>query len=114
VDAAEGAMEWPPEATEHARRELLDVLRRIRELLDHPDANFLWSSWEDADEALAEVDPLIQALEGGRLPARFSIDILFLPTGPLQETAMSSGWGDEFLSLASRCDGALAILYPRA
>jgi hypothetical protein len=106
-------MDWPPQAVEHARRELLDVLRRVRERLAHPDADFLWSSWEDADAALAEVDPLIQAMEGGRLPARFSIDILFLPTGPLQETAMSSGWGDEFLSLASRCDGALAILYAR-
>ena len=106
-------MDWPPQAVEHARRELLDVLRRIRELLAHPDADFLWSSWEDAEAALAEVDPLIHALESGGRPARFSIDILFAPTGPLQETAMSSGWGDEFLSLASRCDGALAILYAR-
>jgi hypothetical protein len=106
-------MDWPAEAVEVARRELLDVLRRIRELLAHPDADFLWSSWEDANAALAEVDPLIHGLERGSLPVRFSIDILFAPTGPLQETAMSSGWGDEFLPLASRCDGALAILYAR-
>lgn len=107
-------MDWPPRATEHARRELLGVLRQVRERLAHPGADFLWSSWEDADAALAEVDPLIHGLERGALPARFSIDILFAPTGPLQETAMSSGWGDEFLTLASRCDGALAILYRRA
>jgi hypothetical protein len=111
VDGAEGAMEWPPEAAEPARRELLDVLRRIREQLAHPNADFLWSSWEDADAALAEVDPLIHSLESGGRPARFSIDILFAPTGPLQETAISSGWGDEFLELGSRCDGALTIVY---
>ena len=108
------AADWPPEAVEHARRELLDVLRQVRERLASPDADFLWSSWEDADTALAEVDPLIHSLEAGALPARFSIDILFAPTGPLQETAMSSGWGDEFLTLADRCDGALAILYRKA
>ena len=106
-------MTWPAEAGEHARRELLEVLRRIRELLADPDADFTWSSWEDTDAALAEVDPLIHSLENGSLPARFSIEILFAPTGPIQETAMSSGWGDEFLALASRCDGALAILYAR-
>ncbi|HEU4885929.1 MAG TPA: hypothetical protein VFT45_27070 [Longimicrobium sp.] len=106
-------MAWPAEAWEIARRELLVVMREIRARLASPDADFLWSSWEDADAALAEVDPLIHDLENGSLPARFSIDILFAPTGPLQETAMSSGWGDEFLALASRCDGALAILYAR-
>lgn len=104
-------MDWPPQAVEVARRELLDVLRRVRALLAAPDADFLWSSWQDADVAIAEVDPLIHSLEGGGRPGRFSIDILFAPTGPLQETAMSSGWGGGFLELASRCDGALAIVY---
>jgi hypothetical protein len=104
-------MDWPAEAREIARRELLDALREVRALLARPDNDFLWSSWEDADEALAEMDGLIHPLEAGRLPDRFAISILFAPTGPLQETAMSSGWSDEFLALASRCDGALAILY---
>jgi hypothetical protein len=104
-------MDWPAEAREIARRELLDALREVRALLARPDNDFLWSSWEDADEALAEIDGPIHALESGRLPDRFTLSVLFAPTGPLQETALSSGWGDEFLALASRCDGALAILY---
>ena len=59
------------------RRELLDVLRETRAMLARPDNEFMWSSWEDADAALSEVDGLIERLEAGGLPYRTSITILF-------------------------------------
>ena len=34
--------------------------------------------------------------------------VLFLPTGPIQEVSLSSGWGDEFVALADRFDAAAA------
>lgn len=104
-------MDWPPEAREIARRELVTVLREIRALLARPDNDFTWSSWEDERAALGEVDYLVRRIDSGRLPPRSDVSILLAPTGPLQETALASGWGDEFLDLASRCDGALAIVY---
>ena|GEM_PF-1241951 len=95
------------------RRELLHVLRETRAMLARPGNDFIWSSWEDADAALAEVDGLIERIEAGGLPFRIAISILFAVTGPIQETAMSSGWGDEFLALAERCDAAVAAVYGR-
>jgi hypothetical protein len=95
------------------RRELLEVLRETRAMLARPDNEFMWSSWEDGDAALAEMDALIERLEAGGLPFRTAITILFTVTGPIQETAMSSGWGDEFLVLADRCDAAVAAVYSR-
>jgi hypothetical protein len=65
----------------------------------------------DADAAVEEVDGLIGELESGRLPARLAISVLFAPTGPIQETAISSGWGNAFLALADRCDAALDTAY---
>jgi len=93
------------------RRELLEVLRQTRALLARPDNEFMWSSWEDGDAALAEVDGLIERIEAGGLPFRAAITLLFTVTGPIQETAISSGWGDEFLVLADRCDAAVAAVY---
>lgn len=93
------------------RSELLDVLRDTRAMLALPDNEFMWSSWLDADHALAEVDALIERLEAGGLPDRGAISILFAVTGPVQETAISSGWGDDFLALADRCDAAVARVY---
>jgi hypothetical protein len=34
--------------------------------------------------------------------------VLFLPTGPIQEVSLSSGWAQEFLDLADRYDQAVA------
>jgi hypothetical protein len=43
----------------------------------------------------------------GRVPGA-AISFLILPTGPLQELSLDSGWGDEFVALAARIDAALA------
>lgn len=93
------------------RRELVEVLREARALLARPGNDFDWSSWRDADHALEEVDGLIRQIEAGRLPDRGGVSILFVPTGPMQEAALSSGWGNEFLAVANRCDAAVEKVY---
>jgi hypothetical protein len=93
------------------RQELASVLREARSLLARPGNDFAWSSWADAGAALAEVDGLIAALDAGRLPSRLRVSVLFAPTGPIQEVSLSSGWADEFLALAARCDAAIEAAY---
>ena len=96
---------------EEGSRELLGVIRNARSLLLRPGNNFECSSWEDADAALWEVDGLIAVMASGRLPSRLGISVLFAPTGPIQEVSIRSGWADEFLDLASRCDAAVEAVY---
>lgn len=88
------------------RSELLDILRQSRELLARPSNCFDWSSWEDAEDSLREMDALIETLAFGGLPDRLVLSVLFAPTGPIQEVGLSSGWAYEFLSLAERFDRA--------
>lgn len=94
-----------------ARRELIEVLRQARVLLDLPGNDFAWSSWEDAVAALGEIDGLISRLEASVLPARLDVSVLFAPTGPIQEVSLSSGWAREFLALAERFDEVERQLY---
>jgi hypothetical protein len=87
---------------------LAAVLRRVSQLLADDDVDTSWSSYE-ADELRDEVGHLLARAESGRplSAAEWRLaQYLFLPTGPLQETAISSGWGDEFLELAERADEA--------
>lgn len=93
------------------RQELVEVLREARALLARPGNDFDWSSWRDANHALQEVDGLIRQIASGRLPDRGDLSILFVPTGPMQEAALSSGWGNEFLAVANRCDAAVEKVY---
>ena len=86
---------------------LLAVLEETRELLARPDNDFSWSSWNDGEEALWEIDALmVRVREGDWIEALISV--LYAPTGPIQEVSLSSGWGTEFLSLADRIDALLA------
>ncbi|MBJ8339520.1 hypothetical protein JGU71_11545 [Antrihabitans sp. YC3-6] len=96
--------------TADPRAELLAVFDDLRALLSQPDNDFSWSSWFGADDALAEVDEISAAIRAARTAAdlpKFEIRSLFVPTGPVQEVSLSSGWGARFLTLADRCDAAL-------
>ncbi len=88
-----------------------DVLSAARDLLVSPTTNFAWSTWPDLDAALTEIDGLIAQLGCRTRPERLTLDVLFAPTGPLQEVSLSSGWGDEFLVLAEQYDSAARALY---
>jgi hypothetical protein len=89
--------------------ELAAVLRRIAELLSRPDVDTAWSGYEP-DELRSEIDSFLEGAETG-LPldeaGRARLRLLFAPTGALQETSLSSGWGGEFVELATRFDDAV-------
>jgi hypothetical protein len=95
-----------------AFQDLLNILMEARALLARPDNDFSRSSWHDADHALAEIDGLTSQFHAGKLPTHLAISILFAPTGPMQETSLSSGWSQEFLILASRFDHLEAKIWP--
>lgn len=91
--------------------QMIDVLRAARELVLRPNNDFAWSSWDDARAASVELDELIALLTRGVLPERLALEVLFAPTGPIQEVSLSSGWADEFLALAERFDAVARGLY---
>ena len=85
---------------------LTDVLRSAVELLSLSDNDFSWSSWENRDAAVAEVQSMLALLECGALPDRVSVSVLFTVTGPIQEVSLSSGWAETFVKVAERFDRA--------
>jgi hypothetical protein len=92
---------------------LIAALREARELLARADNEFAWSSWADAAAALKEIDGLIARIERDDLPKRIEMDLLFAPTGDIQEVSVSSGWGQDFLRVAARYDAAAEIAFGR-
>ena len=88
------------------RRELLEVLKDARAFLALPGNDFVYSHWENAGQALREMDTFIATIEAGVLPARLDLAVLFAPTGSIQEVSIASGWAQQYLALASRFDAA--------
>jgi hypothetical protein len=89
------------------RNALLQVLREIRALLALPENSFVCSSWANEEAAITEIDGLIQCLCNGAKPDPSQLDVLFAPTGPIQEVSFSGGWAEAFLELAERFDEAM-------
>ena len=87
---------------------LISVFEDARKLLANPGNDFSWSSWVDARDAIEEVDGILSALRAGVLPEELTMEVLFAPTGPIQEVSLSSGWGKEFIALSERFDEAMA------
>lgn len=85
---------------------LLAVLRDAKALVCRKGNDFSWSSWVDEADAVQELDGHIARLEKGDRSQAGDIRVLFLPTGPMQELALNSGWEAEFLELADRYDEA--------
>ena len=88
---------------------LIAIFEEARAWVAHPDNDFSWSSWIDGNDAVQELDSLLMTLRAGKRPAQGHMEVLFAPTGPMQEVSLSSGWGQEFLALAQRFDAALSV-----
>ena len=86
--------------------ELVRVFDEARRLVEMSENDFSWSSWRDGEHALTEIDAIRGELLDAKLP--INAKVLFLPTGPLQEVSLSSGWGDRLLWLADWFDDALS------
>lgn len=89
---------------------LIDVLTEVRAMLDRPDNDFSWSRWKDGASAVAEIDTILTRIEAAETIKLMPLQVLFAPTGSLQEVSIESGWAEEFIGLASRFDDAIADL----
>lgn len=90
---------------------LIFVILETRQYLAREGNDYSWSSWNDQEQALSEIDSILAQLKAGSVP---DIEVLFAPTGPIQEVSISSGWSREYLELARRFDEAYAIARDRS
>jgi hypothetical protein len=70
---------------------LISVFEETRELIADPDNDFAWSAWAGREDALAELDGILSSLRCGVLPQSWSMEVLYAPTGPIQEVSLSAG-----------------------
>jgi hypothetical protein len=96
---------------ERAISDLIKMLNNTRDFLSRPENDFVYSGWDNVQDALEEFDTLIARLRKNDLPSRLELSVLFAPTGPIQELSVRSGWGDECLVLANEFDAALEDVY---
>ncbi|MFX3633579.1 MAG: hypothetical protein ACE3L7_24825 [Candidatus Pristimantibacillus sp.] len=83
---------------------LVDLLWEVRKLIDSPDTDVTWSNYRSVEEALSALNTYINRLNKGDKSVFSEIQLLFAPTGSLQEISISNGWSNEYIELSSRFD----------
>jgi hypothetical protein len=86
---------------------LIAVFTEAKIFLSMEGNDYSWSSWVDAEAAVKEIDGIIATLQRGILPDAVLMRALFAATGPIQEVSLSSGWAEQFLTLAKSFDAAI-------
>ena len=94
---------WPfPKSSAKNSQRFREVLAEIRERIDRSEESD-WTPFTPA-EVSADLAAAISRLDEGAAIDVRHLAMLFAPTGPIQEIAMSSGWADEYLKLSSEFD----------
>ena len=86
----------------NTNNELQAVLERCRDCVS-ASVDSAWSSL-DVAEIYETLDTTIRRLETHQSISKNNLRFLFSPTGPLQDTSISNGWGEEYLILAAQFD----------
>jgi hypothetical protein len=88
-------------------QDVIDILNEVIRIIESGEANVTWPGYGTVDDALLDLADHIDRLAQNDLSKRKELEILFAPTGALQEISLSSGWSEQFLSMAERFDRAM-------
>ena len=86
---------------------VIKVLKKTKAIIKVTDINVAWSRFESEEEVIEALDDHMEKLISHDFSAIWDLILLFAPTGSLQEISISSGWGAEYLTLASEFDTAI-------
>ena len=89
---------------------LIKLLNKIIELVSTRDTNMVWSTYDTKEVLILELKNYIQRLQNNDFSPIEQLISLFLPTGDLQEIAISSGWGEEYLSISKKFDDLIQVI----
>jgi len=85
----------------------VEQISRLVHLLSLPSTDVCWSTYNNASEAIDELKLLKIGIEKQDKNAIDRMLLLLAPTASLQEISLSSGWGEEFLTIAEILETAL-------
>ncbi len=90
------------------RDELVALLEKVKELVDNSEES-IWAGLSPAEIGM-DLTIAIEALRNTEAVDRAQLQMHFAPSGPLQETAMMSGWTDEYMELSNRFDLLIELI----
>ncbi len=89
---------------------LIEILEAIKNLILKPQTDLAWSTFDNKDAIVFEIDTHIQKLKLQDFSKLKNLILLFAPTSDFQEISLSSGWSNRYLNISERFDVAIKRL----
>jgi len=89
---------------------IINILDFIKEIIKAPETNILRSWFDTKEDLITELENHIIKLKKEDFSNIKELVILFAPTSDLQEISIDSGWGQMFLIISKKFDGAIKDL----
>jgi len=89
---------------------LIDILDKIKEIIRTRDTDMTWSIIDTKEDLLRKIDNYILKFQNNDFSSIEQLIGFFLPTGDLQEIAISSGWSEEYLSISKKFDDLIQVI----
>jgi len=84
--------------------DLISLIEEIIVILKSPYTDTTWTHWDTPAEALINFSQILEKLKNNDKTVLKELEIIFLPTGSLQDLSISSGWGDKYIDLSKKFD----------
>lgn len=75
------------------------------------DTDLMWTHYNSPEELIAEINLNSIFLEEKNREGLDFFQLLFFPTGTLQEISIQNGWSEEYLKLAAEFDSIYEKVY---
>lgn len=75
------------------------------------DTDLMWTNYNSSEELIAKINLNSILLEENKKAGLEFFQLLFLPTGTLQEISIQNGWSEEYLKLAAEFDSIYEKVY---
>jgi hypothetical protein len=90
--------------------ELIQVLHQVIEYYRLPDTDVCFSRYDSTEDAIIDMQSIVDSLENEDLSVLSKLALLFAPTGSVQEILIDSGWGNEYIEISSHAERLIAEL----
>ncbi|MDR1773682.1 MAG: hypothetical protein LBR30_02280 [Clostridioides sp.] len=89
---------------------LIADIKTILALYDLPSSDFSWSEYDSKEDAVEEMQNILESVESGDYSVLRRLRTLLLPTGSIQEISIDSGWAQEYIIIGSRMEKLIDLI----
>lgn len=83
---------------------IINILKEVKTFIEVPNVDTSWSGYDTAQDLIMDLNNYIKRAEELDETVITEINLLFAPTGALQEISINNGWSDGFIKIAERFD----------